>query len=342
MNSESQQRLERLLASWEEQRAQGRDVAIESLTAEAAELAPELRRRVQQLQAMAWLDADESNDEPPSRLALDVTATPPTRTRIQGVLAGRYRMESLIAEGGFAQVWRATDVALQRPVAVKITTNECVAEARRIAQLKHHGIVSVHDVGQEAGHCFIVFDLIEGTDLAVRLHQGRLAWREAATIVAEVARHLQYAHEKGFVHRDVKPANILLDERGRPVLADFGIAITECELRHEVLTSAGTLAYMSPEQLLLDGRLDQRTDIYSLGVVFYELLTGRLPFQSESLSELRQQILTQEPPPVRALASDVPARLADASLRCLRKNPDDRYLSALDFANEVEGVLSGK
>src|SRR3984893_15949395 len=103
-------------------------------------------------------------------------------------------------------------------------------------------------------------------------------WEAAARIVAEGARHLRYAHEKGFVHRDIKPSNILLDEKGRPVLADFGIAVTECELRHEAMTSVGTLAYMSPEQLTVGGEIDARTDIYSLGVVLYELLTGQLPF----------------------------------------------------------------
>lgn len=343
MNGEAEmhdheEKLNKLLATWEEQRQIGQKVPIEELAADFPELAEELRRRIQKLMAMDWLEVSETADASQSQL-FSLVVFPKSEIKVPALLAGRYRMESLIAEGGFAQVWRATDTALHRPVAVKITTNECVAEARRIAQLKHHGIVSVHDVGHEAGHCFIVFDLIEGTDLAVRIKQDRLSWQESAVIVAEVARHLQYAHDKGFIHRDIKPANILLDERGRPVLADFGIAITECELRHEVLTSAGTLAYMSPEQLLPGSKLDHRTDIYSLGVVFYELLTGQLPFQGESLFELRQQILMQTPKPVSSFGNALPPVLDRVCQRCLEKNPEGRYQMANDFANDVQAVL---
>jgi serine/threonine-protein kinase len=245
----------------------------------------------------------------------------------------------VIAEGGFGQVWRATDTALQRPVAVKVTTLECVREARRVASLRHHGIVSVHDVGHEAGWCYIVFDLVEGTDLARRIQESRPGWREAGRIVAEVAGHLHYAHEKGFVHRDIKPANILLDERGRPVLADFGIAVTECELRHEAMTSTGTLAYMAPEQLTASGRVDARTDVYGLGVVLYELLTGAVPFADPTLTGLRRRILTEDPQPVRSLNGGVPPPLEAICLKCLSKRAGDRYASARELSEALGSFL---
>jgi serine/threonine-protein kinase len=216
---------------------------------------------------------------------------------------------------------------------------ECVGEARRVASLKHHGIVSVHDVGHEAGICFIVFDLVEGTDLARRIEESRPGWEESARIVAQVGEHLHYAHEKGFVHRDIKPANILLDERGKPVLADFGIAVTECELRHEAMTSTGTLAYMSPEQLTTSGQVDARTDIYSLGVVLYELLTGTLPFTDWTVVGLRRRILKDDPLPVRSLNETVPPELEQICMKCLSRSPSDRYDSARELAEALEALL---
>jgi serine/threonine-protein kinase len=222
---------------------------------------------------------------------------------------------------------------------VKVTTLECVGEARRVARLRHHGIVSVHDVGHEGGHCFIVFDLVEGTDLARRIRDSRPGWEEAARVVAEVAGHLHYAHEKGFVHRDIKPANILLDEAGRPVLADFGIAVTECEMRHEAMTSTGTLAYMAPEQLSAGGPLDARTDVYGLGVVLYELLTGTVPFAEATLTGLRTRILREAPRPVRSLNSAVPPALEAICMKCLAKAAGDRYGSARELAEALTAFL---
>jgi serine/threonine protein kinase len=331
-----QERLERLLARWDEAREQGKEISPEELSADSPDLLDELKRQIRSLKRMDWLDYPVSEAQ-----ALDDGRAGDDRpgVRAPATVAGRYRLEGLIAEGGFGQVWRATDTALQRPVAVKVTTLECVAEARRVARLKHHGIVSVHDVGHEAGLCFIVFDLVEGTDLARRIQEGRPDWREAARLVAEVAGHLHYAHARGFVHRDIKPANILLDEGGRPVLADFGIAVTACELRHEALTSTGTLAYMAPEQLTGDGRVDARADVYGLGVVLYELLTGTVPFRDPTLAGLRRRILTEEPRPPSALNGEVPGELEAVCLKCLAKRAGDRYGSASELAEALGAFL---
>jgi len=331
-----QVRVAQLLVRWDELREQGQEVHPEKLCADSPELLDELQGQIQRLRSMDWLDTPM--DEPPASSNGQAGNTGPGLT-IPATVGGRYRLEQLIAEGGFGQVWRATDTALRRPVAVKVTTLECVGEARRVARLRHHGIVSVHDVGHDVGFCFIVFDLVEGTDLARRIRDSRPGWQEAARVVAEVAGHLHYAHEKGFVHRDIKPANILLDDSGRPVLADFGIAVTECELRHEAMTSTGTLAYMSPEQLTTSGQVDHRTDVYSLGVVLYELLTGRVPFTDRTLAGLRRRILTEDPQPVRSLNGSVPAPLERICTKCLSKGAGDRYGSAGELAEALGTFL---
>jgi serine/threonine protein kinase len=333
------EKVEQLLGRWDELREAGQEVDPEQLCADSPELLGELKAQIQRLRAMDWLDTPVEEVPPRSGDKAEDTGAGKV---LPATLGGRYRLERVIAEGGFGQVWKATDTALQRPVAVKVTTLECVSEARRVASLRHHGIVSVHDVGNEAGWCFIVFDLVEGTDLARRIEQSRPGWREAARIVAEVAGHLHYAHEKGFIHRDIKPANILLDERGAPVLADFGIAVTECELRHEAMTSTGTLAYMAPEQLTASGRVDARTDVYGLGVVLYELLTGRVPFTDPTLTGLRRRILTAEPRPVRSINDAVPPPLEAICTKCLSKRAEDRYSSARELAETVGAFLKAQ
>jgi serine/threonine protein kinase len=336
--------LEELLTRWDESREQGRNVPVEELCPSSPELAGKLKKLIQRLQAMDWLDdpADKGTANSTGPGSCNRCGSSGLALRVSMLLAGRYRLEGLIASGGFGEVWRATDTTLMRPVAVKVTALECVAEARRVAQLQHPGIISVHDVGSEGGFCFIVFDLIDGDNLAERIKRDRLSWQESARIVATVADNLQYAHSKGFIHRDIKPANILLDAEGRPILADFGIAVTRSELQHESMTSTGTLAYMSPEQLTVAGNVDARTDVYSLGVVLYELLTGRLPFQGDSLARLRGQILFSQPAAVQNLNAVVPAALDGICMRCLSKVPDHRYATARDLACDLRELLSNE
>ena len=176
---------------------------------------------------------------------------------------------------------------------------------------------------------------IEGANLAARITDDRPGYREAARIVAEVADALGHAHGAGFVHRDIKPANILIDPQGRAYLTDFGIAVVEEDLLRDV-TAAGTLPYMAPEQLGEGlGPVDHRADLYALGVVLYELLTGRRPFRAATPIELREQILREDPPPPRSIEPDIPEELERVCLRCLAKRPEDRCQRADEVARDL-------
>ena len=271
----------------------------------------------------------------------------PAAPRKEGSLLGHYRILRTLGGGGMGCVYLAHDEELDKEVAVKVphrhlfrTEEELqrfLAEARTAAKLKHANIVPIHYFGRESGGtCYIVMDYIDGPSLAERLRSGPLPPEQAAAILATVADAVGLIHKKGFVHRDLKPANILLDAEGRPQVADFGLALHESAQRRLAGDNSGTLAYMPPEQV--EGKaqwLDGRADIWALGVIFYEMLTGRKPFQGETFKELKQEILHRDPKPPRQINITIPVPLESVCLKCLSKNTAHRFATAGDLANKL-------
>ncbi len=258
------------------------------------------------------------------------------------VLSGRYRLDELLASGGMAQVWRGTDEVLRRQVAVKLLHPHLAAdesfvvrfrqEAVAVARLAHPGIVAIYDTCSDDGVEAIVMELVPGRTLRDRLDDGTPIdpW-QAAGLAAQVAEALDVAHRAGLVHRDIKPANVLLAGDGRVKVADFGIAkaLEEGDLTQPGLM-VGTARYVAPEQV--EGKpVDPRTDIYSLGVVLYELLCGRAPFDGEGEAAVALARLQRDPLRPRQVRPSVPKPLEEIVCRSLERDPDQRFDSAADL-----------
>jgi len=269
---------------------------------------------------------------------------------------GRYTILRRLGKGGFGEVFAALDEELDRLVAIKVPRPERVSqpedieaylnEARILASLDHPHIVPVYDVGRtNDGLCFVVSKLVEGSDLAVKIKHDRPSFRESAELAAIVADALHFAHTRGLVHRDVKPANILIDASGKPYVADFGLALRDEDFGKGA-GLAGTPAYMSPEQARGEGlRVDGRSVIFSLGVVFYELLTGRRPFiakaqdKDKARDELRDLIATTEARPPRMIDDTIPKEFERICLKAMSKRATDRYNTAKDMAEDLRMFL---
>lgn len=272
-------------------------------------------------------------------------------TDLTGRKLGKYVLEERLGAGGMAAVFRSHHPQFDKPVAVKILPPAVSQDAgfrarferegRTIAALNHPNIIRVYDVDEADGLFYMVMDLLPGGTLEGRIREAQLDRRWSVETIIKVADALEYAHSRGIIHRDIKPSNILLDSENQPVLADFGIARLldpgEAQLT-ATGTVMGTLAYMSPEQL--NGQpSDGRADVYSLGIVLYQLLVGRVPFTGDTMSVISGH-LTKEPPPLHEFAPDIPQAMEEVVLQTLAKNPDHRFRSARAFAQALRNTLA--
>ncbi len=257
-----------------------------------------------------------------------------------------------VGMGQFGRVWKAKDEELDRLVAVKMPHKRRLSkqeagyflrEARSAARLNHPNIVSVFEVGVVEQTMYIVSEYIDGPSMRLWKEMRKPQPEEAARVCRQIALALDYAHGEGIIHRDLKPSNVILDELGEPHIADFGLAKQEGAEATIAVTGQviGTPAYMAPEQIRNGHRVDRRSDVYSLGVVMYELLTGKRPF-SGGRRVLFQQVLYDDPPLPRSINRSVPRDLQTICLKALEKRPADRYQTAAEFAEDLERFLSGE
>jgi eukaryotic-like serine/threonine-protein kinase len=268
------------------------------------------------------------------------------------VLSDRYELEELVGTGGMSSVFRAHDRLLDRKVALKVLhqqygdDDEYVErfrrEARSVAALSHPNIVTVIDRGEHEGRQFIVFEYVEGDNLKQLINRrGKAPVATALELAMQIARGLSFAHQQGLVHRDVKPQNVLLNGDGQAKVTDFGIA-RSLDVQHGMTqtgTVLGTSDYIAPEQAQ-GQRVDEHTDVYSLGVVLYELLTNEVPFPGENFVAVAMRHINEPPPSIRDKRPDVSPRLEAAVHRAMAKDPEARFQTMTDFCRELEACLA--
>ncbi|RMF05665.1 MAG: serine/threonine protein kinase, partial [Chloroflexi bacterium] len=271
-----------------------------------------------------------------------------------GQKIGQYTILSKIGEGGMAKVYRAYQPSISRYVAIKVLPENVAgdrsfikrfkAEARAIAALEHPHILPLYDFGTENGITYMVMRLVDGGTLADLLDETPVPpRRQTVQIIADVAGALDYAHRENIVHRDVKPSNILIDQHGQVLLMDFGLARAMNDTAQSRITRTGTVVgtatYMSPEQAA-DEKLDGRSDVYSLGVVLFEMLTGQTPFTAETMVAIALKHINEPTPSLREINPDIPQIFEDIVFKAMQKWPADRYQTAGELARDLQRALS--
>lgn len=276
----------------------------------------------------------------------------------KGELLGRYLIDSTLGKGGMGVVYKAEDTKLSRMIALKVLATDgkeqrgrFLREAKSAAAVEHNNIATIHDYGEDEGRVFIAMELVRGRSLDKMLGGARLSVSEATRVAREIARGLATAHTRGIVHRDIKPGNVMISDEGDVKLLDFGLAKRadrdeDAPLvpAHEHFTTAersviGTPGYMSPEQVKGE-RVDARTDVFSFGVMLYEMLTGRRPFGGRSAAEVNIAIVRDEPAPPSRVNPSTPPAIERLVMRCLRKDPSERYADAVQILRELESDQS--
>src|SRR5277367_3903010 len=270
-----------------------------------------------------------------------------------GTLLGtRYEIVQLLGQGGMGAVYKAKDLELERIVAVKVIRPDLASHPDILARFKqelilarqitHRNVIRIFDLSEASGIKFITMEFIEGQDLkSLVTEKGRISFDEAAKFLEQVCLALEAAHGEGVVHRDLKPQNIMVDKQGRASVMDFGIA-RSVEAGGMTMTGmvVGTPEYMSPEQVMGE-RVDVRSDLFTLGVIFYELLTGAMPYQSDSLQGAMFKRTREIPKPPKEIDPTVPQILSDITAKCLQIDPANRYQSAREILTDLESWQGG-
>jgi serine/threonine-protein kinase len=269
---------------------------------------------------------------------------------VGAVLDGRYRVDGLIATGGMSTVYRGLDIRLDRPVALKVMDSRYAQdqqfltrfqrEARAVARLKDPGLVSVYDQGFDAHHAFLVMELVEGGTLReLLIERGPMPPHAVAAVLAPVLSGLAVAHRAGLVHRDVKPENVLISDDGEVKIADFGLvrAVAEAKITSTSVI-LGTAAYLSPEQVGT-GDAGPRSDVYGVGVLAYELLTGDTPFKGDNALSVAYQRMDNDVPPPSTVIAGVPMQFDELVQCATARNPADRYADAQDMGVELAAIV---
>jgi serine/threonine-protein kinase len=268
---------------------------------------------------------------------------------------GRFEIRRSLGAGGMGEIFESYDTDLQRTVAIKVLASKHIEdesmkqrffrEAQMASQLNHPNIATIHEIGEAAGNPYIVMEYVEGQTVAERLESGPLSLGEIVDIGIQAAEALAEAHERGVVHRDIKSSNIMITPRGKVKVLDFGLAkplpVLSRRSKSRLTESGvllGTVSYMSPEQATAQADVTHLTDIFSLGVVLYEITTGRLPFDGETYFQTIEAIKKRAPAPIKKHRKDAPDALAAVIERMLRKDPEDRCQSAADVARDLRAV----
>jgi serine/threonine-protein kinase len=343
-----------VLLRWQELRGQGRAVSVEELCRDCPHLTEEIRREIRALEAMYHL-LDRAAPNAADQLPTLAARTGAPAGGLERLSPPGYEVLGELGRGGMGVVYKARQSGLNRVVALKTlraggraTPPELArfrAEAEAVARLRHPNVVQIYDIGEHDGVPFLCLELVEGGSLATELARAPRSPREAARLLEALARAVHHAHEQGIVHRDLKPANVLLAADGTPKLTDFGLAKlldSVCgQTQSEVVL--GTPAYMAPEQAAGQSKqVGPAADVYALGAILYECLTGRPPFRGDDRLELLLQVLEREPDAPRLHNRGVEPALEAICLKCLEKAPADRYPSAQALAEDLAAYLQGE
>jgi serine/threonine protein kinase len=332
-----------LLVEWEDQHAQGRNLSPEDLAPDDTVLQAELRQRINRRKQLRGIF------DTPTLGQVEAPTSAPVLPDVAG-----YEIMEVIGHGGMGVVYKARQIGLNRLVALKMVLAGASAspqdlarfrtEAEAVAQLAHPSIVQIYEIGEQNGCPYLALEYISGGSLAQQLDGTPVPAKQAAELVMALAHAVHHAHQRGIVHRDLKPANVLLLADGTPKIADFGLAKrADSDYAH---TQSGAIlgspSYMAPEQASGSiHKIGPATDVYALGVILYELLTGRPPFKGASLMETIEQVREHDPAPPRSLQPKIPRELEIICLKCLEKQPQRRYSSASALADDLHSFLRG-